>query len=77
MKLFTLDHGESCSNYSSDDEDWNSSAYFINIDHVVHLEKRQYKDGDSAGWFVRFSDGSDLEVTVAAFERIRLAIESK
>lgn len=77
MKLFKLDHGESCSNYSSDNEDWDSAAYFINIDHVVHLEKRQYKYGDSTGWFVRFSDGSVLKVTTAAVERIRLAIESK
>jgi hypothetical protein len=77
MKLFKLDHGESCSNYSSDNEDWDTSAFFINIDHVVRLEKRQYKYGGSTGWFVHFSDGSDLKVTTAAFERIRLAIESK
>jgi hypothetical protein len=75
MKLFKLDRGESCSNYYSDNEDWNTSAFFINIDHVVRLETRQ--STNSIGGYVHFSDGSDLAVTSAAFERIKLAIESK
>lgn len=77
MGLLKLEPGEACANYSSDFADWDS-AYLVNLDHVTLLEEREhkYKTGNTTSWFVRIGS-IDLEVTQAAFDRIRLALEAR
>lgn len=67
MRLFKLDRGEVC-------DTWDKSAFFINLDRVNCLEERQYSN--STVWFVHLSFSTGLQVTKAAFERIKLALES-
>lgn len=69
LKIFQLDRGEACSNYSSDAADWDHSAYFINLDCVTCLEERRYEHTNSTSWFVWFSGNRELALTKAAFER--------
>jgi len=76
MTAFKLDRGESCSDYSSDREDWDTSVFFINPD-CVTLEERRHKlpNGYSTSFYV-FGPGVDVQVTEAAFKRLRAAMES-
>ncbi len=78
MKLFKLDRGEACSNYSSDYADWETSAYFINLDCVSYLEERRHEtpNGHTTSWYLHLGS-TDLELKKAAFDRIHLALDSR
>jgi hypothetical protein len=77
MRLFKLERGEACSNYSSDSPDWDRSEYFLNLE-AITLETRRYKHSKSTTFYVfGWGLGSGIEVTEAAFKRIIANIENE